>query len=155
MTRLSLLALLLGSAAATADAAEPTIGDFLYTLGTSPMAANEIVKLDASAVSNLQTTKDLAVAIGSLGNASAKDGFGIAFTPGRSQFESMAVSLARYADKQETLARIWGNTTFSYAQNKLAKGGVNYERSAWALNVSLLPAHERGPNRRCAQCRHS
>jgi len=145
MKRLSLLTLLLGLVAATSHAAEPTIGDFLYTLGTGPMAANEIVQLDASAVSNLQTTKDLAVAIGSLGNASAKDGFGIAFTPGRSQFESMAVSLARYADKQEPLARIWGNTTFSYAQNKLAEGGVDYERSAWAVNVSFYMHTDQDP----------
>lgn len=137
--------LLICLATAVAEADEPTIGDFLYNLGSGPMAANEVIKLEPSAVSNIQTAKDLALAVGSLGDDASKNGFGIAFTPGRSQFEALAVSLSRYADRRDVLGRVWGNTTFSYAQNKLSRGGADYERSALAVNVSYYLNAEQDP----------
>lgn len=124
---------------------EPTIGDFLYNLGTGPMAANEIIKLDGSAVSNVQAAKDLVIALGSIADSKSKDGFGIAFTPGRSRLDAVAVSLANYSDANRVLSRIWGNTTFSYAQNKLSKAGADYARSAVALNVSLYLSAKEDP----------
>jgi hypothetical protein len=141
-----LLAVLLKTIVALASlAAAPTraqgdskenIDEYLYNLGSGPMAANEIIQLDGSAVTNIQTSKELVFALGSLGNQNAQGGFGIAFTPGRSRFDTVAVSLANYTDPNKLMNRLWGNTTFSYAQNKLSKGGTDYAQNALALNLS-------------------
>ncbi|GAB4114140.1 MAG: hypothetical protein Fur0014_16830 [Rubrivivax sp.] len=131
------LALLLSAAPGARSAEAPGIADYLYTLGPGPMAANEIIQLDKSAVSVPQTAKDLAIALGSLNED--KDGFGISFAPGRSGlFGGFAtVSLAGYAAERNWLQRAWAGTTFSVARNKYVEGGAEYAREAWAVNLSL------------------
>lgn len=114
----------------------PTVNDYLYNLGTGPTAAHEIIQLDGSAVTNVQTAKELVLAAGAFGDPDKKKGFGIAFTPGRSRLDALAVSLRDYSDERRPFKRLWANTTFSYAQNEVAPGGSDYRQRALAINVS-------------------
>lgn len=120
-----------------ADQQESTIKDYLVDIGAGHVAANEIIGLSGSAVTNLQTPKDLIAAISALGDSSSKTGFGIAWSPGRSGAPLLGVSARKYAvDDGRSLHRLWGSTTFSYAQNTNSIGGADYAQTAVAINVA-------------------
>jgi hypothetical protein len=125
--------LIASTAAVAEEKAKDSISDYLVNVGAGHIAANELIGLTGSAVSNLQTPKDLVAALSGLGDPASKNGFGIAWSPGRSSMKLMAVSAAEYETSQ--LKRLWANTTFSYAQNAKTIGGANYGQRSAAINL--------------------
>lgn len=112
------------------------INDYIVNVGPGHIAANELIGLTGSAVSNLQTPKDLVAALAGLGDSSSKTGFGLAWSPGRSSNQLLGVSATDYAGLgANPLSRFWASTTFSYAQNTKTINNANYGQRAAAVNV--------------------
>lgn len=133
---LSLLATAMPSKAA--DAAKPdAINNYLVNLDAGAVSAGEILGLSGSLVSSVHTTKDVVAALNAATGDTSKGGFGISFTPARSGIEAFSMSMERYLDKGNYLARAWGNTTFSYAQNRKAISGADYRQDAVAMRTVL------------------
>lgn len=138
---LALVALL---AAGPADAAEEnTIKDFLFAHNAGPVAANDIIRVNKSVIADLQTPRDLALSLGSFGDRDTEKGFGLSFTPGRSGFDAVAVSASKYGEGS-LVRRIWGGTTFSYAQNRTS-GAAEYDQSALAVSTTFVLHHGDDP----------
>lgn len=131
-------------AAASAAAADTTIKDYLFTHNAGPVAANDIIGVAKTVVSDLQTPKDFAASVGNYGDRDTQNGFGLSFTPGRSAFKALSVSADRYG-KGELMDRIWGGTTLSYAQNRKKIGTADYDQSAFAVSTTFLLNHEDDP----------
>lgn len=130
---LSLAALLVAGSAG----AQGTIKDYLFTHNAGPVAANDIIGVSKSVVSDLQTPRDLALSLGNFGDRDTQSGFGISFSPGRSGFDALAVAADKYRDGG-LWRRVWGGTTFSYAQNRKEVGNAEYDQSALAVSASFL-----------------
>lgn len=133
------LLLLAGSAAA-----EGTIKDYLFTHNAGPVAANDIIGVSKSVVSDLQTPRDLALSLGSFGDRDTQNGFGISITPARSGLALVAVAADKYREG-DWLRRAWGGTTFSYAQNRKKIGSAEYDQSAVAVSTSFLIDRDEDP----------
>jgi hypothetical protein len=112
--------------------------DYLVDIGPGAVGAHEILGLPSSAVSTLQSPKDFVAAVNLATGESGKAGFGVAFTPARSAFKPLAVSIGDYSADGNVLTRIWGGTTFSYAQGDKAIDGVDYLRQALAVQISYF-----------------
>jgi hypothetical protein len=137
MTRIPFIAAaaiaLTSDVALAQDKPKDSINDYLVNVGAGHVAANELIGLTGSAVSNLQTPKDLVAALAGLGDSSSRNGFGVAWSPGRSSMKLMGVSAAEY--QASDLKRLWASTTFSYAQNSKTIAGANYSQKAATVNV--------------------
>lgn len=130
---LALVALLVAGSAV----AQGTIKDYLFTHNAGPVAANDIIGVSKSVISDLQTPRDLALSLGNFGDRDTQNGFGISITPGRSGFDAVAVAADKYREG-DLLRRIWGGTTFSYAQNRKNISNAEYDQSAVAVSATFL-----------------
>jgi hypothetical protein len=118
-------------AAETASEKDP-IAKYQADLSAGAISASEILGLTTSAVTTIQSPKDFVAALNAQSSDAGKAGFGLAFTPARTSFAP--VSIADYT--RRTGSRIWAGTTFSYAQNTKAQGGVDYRQEAYAARVA-------------------
>lgn len=141
-TLLVAVALLGTAGAAHAQTGKKNLSDYLVDLSAGPVAAGDLVGLAASAVATLETPKDLLLALGSGQSDTAKAGQGVAITPARTDLVPLAI--ADYADPSNVMTRLWGGTSFSYAQNKLKARGAEYDQNAAAVQVSyyLKPSED-------------
>lgn len=118
-------------AAETASEKDP-LAKYQADLSAGAVSANEILGLTTSAVTTIQSPKDFVAALNGQNSDAGKAGFGLAFTPARTSFAP--VSIADYT--RRTGSRVWAGTTFSYAQNTKAQGGVDYRQEAYAARVA-------------------
>lgn len=130
--------------AAASASAQGTIKDYLYSHNAGPVAANDIIGVSKTVVSDLQAPRDLALSLGSFGDRDTTNGFGVSITPARSGFDAVAVSADAYR-QGDWARRLWGGTTFSYAQNRKTIGTADYDQSALAVSLSLTLKHEQDP----------
>lgn len=131
----------------TAQAAEgDDLKDYLVDINGGAVGAHEILGLPASVVSAIQTPKDFVAALNTASGDAGKAGFGISFTPARSGFRPMAVSIGDYANKSNLFTRVWGGTTFSYAQGGKTIDGIDYRQSAVAVQVNYYLDPEDDPS---------
>lgn len=121
-----------------------TIADYLMSPSAGPVSASDILNLSGT-VSNLQTPRDLSVVLGSLDNRKTQAGLGISFAPGRSSFGGLGVNAADYADPSGMLARVWGGTAFSFAQNRKSIGGADHAQRAFAVSVNYYLSRKDDP----------
>jgi hypothetical protein len=128
---LTIAILLSVTAAARATDTDP-IAKYLVDASPGVVSAGELLGLNSSAVSTIQSPRDFVAALNGLSSNSGKNGFGLSFTPARTAFAP--VSIQDYSAK--STSRLWAGTTFSYAQSVLPKDGLDYKQSAYALNVS-------------------
>lgn len=124
-------ALILAAAVLPAQPAE-SISDYLVSNSIGPVGASDLLGLSGT-VSNLQSPRDIALALGALGTRDTQAGFGIAVAPGRS---AVGVRASSYVEEDAVFTRIWAGTTFSYAQNKKTIGTTDYSQSAVAVAVT-------------------
>jgi hypothetical protein len=112
--------------------------DYLVDIGPGAVGAHEILGLSSSVVSTLQSPKDFTAAVNTATGDAGKSGFGIAFTPARSGFKPLAVSIGDYATDGKNLTRLWGGTSFSYAQGAKTIDGLDYQRQALAVQINYF-----------------
>lgn len=137
---IGLFAAALQAGAATTEAG---LKDFLVDSSGSYVGAAGIIGLDGQVVRDVATPKEFVASINSVRSSESKDGVGVAFTPGRSRFERAVINLREVAaDKapsdllQSPLRRLWGATTFSYAQKRGAiEGAGDFKHWAYAVNT--------------------
>lgn len=141
------LALAMLAALGAAQAAEgDDLKDYLVDINGGAVGAHEILGLPASVVSAIQTPKDFVAALNTASGDAGKAGFGISFTPARSGFRPMAVSIGDYSNKSNLFTRVWGGTTFSYAQGGKTIDGTDYRQTAMAVQVSYYLDPEDDPS---------
>ncbi len=136
--------------AAAQDAAPPKISDFLADTGATYVGAAGIISLDDKLVTSVSTPKDFVVSLGQGKNSVSQNGFGIAFAPGRSKFQKLAVDISQYGKDdpaglvgwERNYAHHWrrllNSTTLSYAENKRSIDPVDYRQKAVALHVEYF-----------------
>src|SRR5688500_13159707 len=127
---------LLSCAAVCAQEQEDSLKPFLSNIAPGPQSAQEMLNIAHTAVTSLQSAQDWLGAIGAATGNGDKAGFGLAFTPGRSDVRVLAVSAREYADSNQRLKRLWGATTLSYAQNQAAYGDADYRQSAFFVQTT-------------------
>jgi hypothetical protein len=123
------LALLAASAAA-----EPgDINDYLVDISGGAVSAVALVGADPSAISTIQSSQDIIVALQPLTTAEGRKGaFAVAITPARTTLLPMAG--ASYVD--HWYMRLLGNLTLSYAQDREEIGTQAYKKAAFSLDTS-------------------
>jgi hypothetical protein len=134
-------AVALTASAALAETKGDELGSYLADIGPGPVAAHEILGLPAGVVTQVQSPKDIVVAIDKANGDAGKQGFGLSIAPARIGNGPLAVSIAGYL--ADPLKRLWGGTSFSYAQRTKAFDGTDYQESAAAVHVDyFLDANE-------------
>jgi hypothetical protein len=158
-TRAMLLAIccLCGVAPATAqDVPEPKISDYLADTGATYVGAAGIINLDDKLVTNVSSPKDFVISAGQGKNEVSKNGFGVAYAPGRSRFTTTAVNIAKYgkaepgdwlsmAGYEHRWRRLLNSATISYAQNKRTVDSVDYTQKALAVHVEYFTKFDEDP----------
>ncbi|CAD5372744.1 conserved exported hypothetical protein [Rubrivivax sp. A210] len=144
-TTAGLIGLLAAVAAAqAADAKPPSINDFLADTSGGYVGAAGIIGMDGKLVRDTSTPKELVASINAVRSDESKDGIGIAFSPGRSRFETTAIDISKVEFNgangfwMSPARRLWGSTTFSYAQNRTTIAGIDYRQRALAVNVEYF-----------------
>lgn len=134
--------------ASAADAPKTdAINDYLVNIDAGAVSAAEILGMSGSLVSTVHATKDLVAALNTATGDTGKGGFGISFTPARSGIDAFSMSMERYLEKGNYLSRAWGNTTFSYAQNRSSIAGTDYRQDAVAMRTVLYMDDAKDPVR--------
>jgi hypothetical protein len=128
----------------TGAAPEKKLSDYLVDIDAGPVAANELLGVQRSAVSEISTPKDLVFALQGTQGKGSKGGSGFAVSPARMGWEPLSVTAADYASKKSPMARIWGGTVLSYAQADKTLASKDYKQDALALQVQwyLDPADD-------------
>ncbi|MFT3954462.1 MAG: hypothetical protein QM722_08755 [Piscinibacter sp.] len=133
MTKRSLSGIALAVLAASAAAETGDINDYLVDISGGAVSAVALVGADPSAISTIQTSQDIIVALQPLTSAEGRKGaFAVAITPARTTLLPMAGS--SYVD--HWYMRLLGNLTLSYAQDREEISGQAYKKAAFALDTS-------------------
>lgn len=128
---------------ALAAAKGDELGSYLADIGGGPVAAHEILGLPAGAVTQLQSPKDVVVAIDKANGEAGKEGFGVAISPARIGNSPLALGIASYSTN--SWLRAWGGTSFSYAQRSKEYDAVSYKENAVAVHVNYYLDAEDDP----------
>jgi hypothetical protein len=134
------IACLAGTVAHAADPAEKNINSYLVDISGGAVSAGGIVGLD-SGITPIETSQDLIVAIQPITSADRKSAFGLAITPAKTTLFPMAGRT--YASSP--YARLLGNLTLSYAQNKADYAGQTYKKSAYSIDTVYYLALDDDP----------
>lgn len=119
------------------ESTENSISKYLVDISTSPVSAGDLVGLSGSAISNIQSAHDLTLAISPLTSGSGKGGFGLAITPSRTNIDALAMSYANYT--KNSLHRVIGAATLSYAENSSNISGASFKKSAISISTTYYP----------------
>jgi hypothetical protein len=111
---------------------QATLEDFLVDSNSGSVTAASITGLSGSAVVNIETAQDLVLAVNPLSSGREKTGYGFSLTPARTPI----LPLSGKSYIENPVARIWGSTTISYAQNDTTVGNVDYRKTGFALGTS-------------------
>jgi hypothetical protein len=114
---------------------EDVISKYLVDITGGAVSAANLLNVDNSLVTNIQTSQDLVVAIRPFSSDEQKAGFGISFTPARSDLGLFSMSGKRYLSNKGY--QFIGNLTFSYAQNHEDIGAIKYKKTAVSIDSYL------------------
>jgi hypothetical protein len=122
--------------AATAAAEDPpkNLSSYLTDVNSGVVAAGSLVGLSETAISQIQTSQDLVIALKPLASGQSKAGFGLAVTPARTAILPIVSARDYYSS---SFSRFLANFTFSYAENTSDIAGVNYRKSAFSVDTYL------------------
>ena len=131
-----------GLCAGLAQSAPDTFDNYLVDVGPGHVSAGEMLKVSSSAITPIESPKDIVALLNFAGTDEGRKGFGLAVTPARTSLVPLAVQT--YLDNP--WARLWGGTTFSYAQDRQSLQGTEYRRQALAVNVSYYLDKQEDPH---------
>ena len=131
------LALIAGAASAAEQAADeklpPTIKDFLADPTAGAVSAAGIIGLSKTVVQQIESSRDLLLAVQPFVSGDVGTGVGFAVTPGRTTIAPMSAYKYRFGGP---LQRIVGSATFSVAQNTKDISSIKYKQTSYALDSS-------------------
>lgn len=136
---------LLAPLVAAGEEQEESLAAYQADLSAGTVSASELLGLSASVVSTIRTPKDFVVAVEALNAGSTKAGFGLSWTPGRTEFSPVSLAAYRAEGARGFAARAWAGTSFSYAQNLATLSTIDYKQEAVALNVAVYLTKEEDP----------
>lgn len=110
---------------------DKNINNYLVDITGGAISAGGIVSLD-TAITPIETSQDLVVAIQPLTSDNRKSAFGLAITPAKTTLFPMAGNT--YVSSP--YMRLLGNLTLSYAQNRGDFGGQTFRR--WGVSVDTV-----------------
>ena len=125
-------------------ASQETLKPYLADTSPGPIAANEMLGM-TTAVTSLQTAKDVIGAINLASADGTRNAFAVSFSPARSDVGPLSVSLAAYRNPSNVMTRLWGGTVFSYAQNQREVAGAQLPQKSWAVHTSYYLKPEQDP----------
>ncbi len=145
-TKTLAISLVLACQPVLAQEKEPTekdpISDYLVNVNGGSVSAAGIINLDKSAVRTIQAAQDFALLLKSVSNDENKGGFGIAFTPART--ELVPVKGIDYYSSPAT--RLLSNTTLSYAQNEISVGDKSYRQYGYSVDTYFYFDRDQDPS---------
>ena len=112
---------------------EKTLSSLEIDTAPGSVSAMAMLGVGADQTTVVQNPRNLTVAMQAF---DSKNSFGISVTPARTSLIPM--SLTDYVKPSNVLARIWTNTTFSYAQSKSEIEGLDLERRGLAIESSYF-----------------
>lgn len=115
--------------------------DYLVDIGAGPVSAADLIGVSATAVTNVQSLKDLNVLFSPSAGTGQEAGVGLQVAPFRTQWSGL--SARDYADSAST--RLLGALSLSYAQNKAKYNDVEYRQQAVALHAAYYYHREDDP----------
>jgi len=152
------LAFVLGGANALAQDAdtgkENKLSNYLVDIQAGAVSAAGIIGLQESAVSEVQSSQDLVLALKPFSSNASKAGFGVAISPFRTSI--LPMSGQDYANPSKPWNRALGALTLSYAENSATLSSVAYRKNAFSLDTSYYLDRDDDPaikaNRAFAAC---
>ncbi len=118
-----------------------TLKDFLVDIGSSPVSASDLIGATGSAINNVQFPKDIWLALSPISDRTTKAGYGLAIAPARTSFLGMGGKA--YFDN--SFNRLWGGTSFSYAENISEYSGSTYSKQGFSVQASSYFKSEDDP----------
>lgn len=110
------------------------INNYLSDISGGAVSAVSLIDAKGMTITPIETAQDVIVAITPLASGDGnKKAFGIAITPARTTL--LPMSGAAYLQENAWWNRLWGNLTFSYAQNQAEHTGVSYRQSAFSVDT--------------------
>jgi len=129
------------------------LNTFLVDITGGAVSASNLIGVDKSAITQVQTSQDLVAAIQPFRNNDQKAGVGLAITPARTSI--MPMSRRTYfginndnddiKGKNNILTRMLGALTVSYAENSEDINSVSYRKAAASIDTSFYLDPERDP----------
>ena len=113
-----------------------------YETDTAPgsISAAGMLGLSGGAITNVESIKDVSVALNSIASGGTKTGIALSFTPARSAIapmdQSTYVGDRANAPLRTFLVRLLGSTTLGYAENDTSVSDATYHQQAASLQVS-------------------
>ena len=125
-------------ASATYAADKPTtliekgdVGPIVVDNAPGSVSAMAALGITADQTTVVQNPRNLTIALKAL---DGKNAFGLSLTPARTSLVPLSVN-DYYSSN---LARLWGATTFSYAQGRNKVGALEFERRAYSVETSYI-----------------
>jgi len=110
----------------------PTLDGYLTDVTGGQVSAGNLVGLSQSAITQIQTSQDLVVALKPFTSGSTKGGYGLAITPARTTITPMsALSYHKY-----WYMRLLGATTLSYAETSATISSKDYQKYGVSIDTS-------------------
>lgn len=119
--------------AADANPQEDVLNKYLVDITGGAVSAINLLSVNKSLVTNIQTSQDLVLAIRPFTSGDDKAAFGISITPAKTDFFPMSGN----AYVTSRLNQLIGNLTFSYAQNNADIKNVSYKKLAYSVDTTL------------------
>ena len=124
--------------------APASLAEYLTDVTPGAVSAGELVGLSKSAISQIQSSQDLVLALKPFSTDDSRAGFGLAITPARSGIISQAlISSSDYATKP--YLRPLAALTLSYAENKADVAGTPYRKSGFSVDTSYYLNEKHDP----------
>ena len=136
------LGLLVSSQAFGADTPKDELNTYLIDITGGAVSASNLIGVDKSAISQIQTSQDIVAAIQPFQSTDQKAGAGIAITPARTSI--MPISRETYFGSG-IASRMLGALTISYAENGEEINKVSYRKAAISIDTSFYYPLERDP----------
>ncbi len=109
-----------------------SIKDYLVDIEPSPVSAAEMIGATGSAIHNVQFPKDIWLAFSPISDRNTKTGYGLAMAPARTSF----LGIGGQTYFKNPLNRLWGGTSFSYAENASEISGITYKKQGFSIQAS-------------------
>lgn len=117
--------------AVAADEKADTVNKYLVDITGGAVSASNLVGMDKSAITQIETAQDLVAAFQPFSSNDQKSGVGLAITPARTSLLPMS---SRDYNANRFL-RLLGSLTFSYARNSEEIGGADYRKTAYSADT--------------------
>lgn len=116
---------------------DASLSKIVVDTATGTVSAMSILGLSSDQTSVVENPKGLSLAINGL--LDGKSSFGVSVTPARTSF--IPLNISDY--NKSALARLWGSTSFSYAQGNAAVNNQSFNRRAFSIETSYFFAPEK------------